>query len=175
MTVHQQSFETLSFYRGFANVKKPTTPLIFTTRKDRIPRDMPEDLHNAANEWFFRKFGIYFRSQALFVTGSKFIALNYAKEEGFVARIIPLGDYRICWSRKNSDLLFLRTRPKGVTVESYLENSNYQVSDLGAAQASNHEVMLYCDTYVAIPIDLLNEDRVAIGSKILLPAILETF
>ena len=165
----QQSFETLSFYRGFINVQKPSTPLIFATRKNRTPRDMPEDLHNYSNEWFYRRFGVYYRSQALFVTGSKFIALNYAADRGFVARIIPLGTYRYCWSPKNSDLLFLRSRPENVTVESYLDSSEYREFDLEAARASGNEVMLYCDSYVAIPIDLLSEDRIEVTSNILLP------
>ncbi len=163
------SFETLSFYRGFSNAQTPSAPLILKTRKDRRPRDMPEDLHNRANEWFNKKFGIYYRSEALFVSGSKFIAQNYAKDSGFVARIIPLDAYKFCWSPKNSDLLFLRTKPENITVESYLEGSAYQESDLEAARTSSHELMLYCDAYVAIPVDMLDSEAPASGSSILLP------
>lgn len=164
-----QTFETLPFYRGFSNTRKPSTPLILKTRKDRVPLHMPKDLHSAANDWFNRKFGIQYRSQALFLTGSKFIAQNYAKDNGYVARILPLGAYRFCWSAKNSDLLFLRTKPDNVTVESYLEDSMYQEDELGAAQASSHELMLYCDTYVAIPIDLLEDEGTKVLSGLLLP------
>lgn len=162
------SFETNNFYRGFSNSVAPLTPILCRTRKDRRPRDMPIELHESADNWFAQRFGIQYRSQAVFVTGSKFIAQNYAKDSGFVARIIPVGDYNFCWSPRNSDLLFLRTRREHVTVESFLDNSEYKELDLQSACASGNEVMLFCDNYIAIPVNLLANRDERWESKILL-------
>jgi len=163
------SFENLAFFRGFSLKEPPQTPVLFRTRKDRRPRDLHVDLHQQADEWFKNKFGVPYRSQAVFVTSSRFVAENYAADKGFVARIIPIGNYRFCWSPKNSDLLFLQTSLGNLTVEDYLNGSNYQESDLLLAHQTAHEVMLYCDSYIAIPINLLeNPERTEDRTLILL-------
>jgi hypothetical protein len=163
-----ESFETLAFYRGLSNGDCPTAPVIIRTRKDRKPRDLPLHIHDQADSWFNHRFGIRYRSQAVFVTGSRFIAQNYANSPRHVVRVIPLGAYRYCWSPKNSDLLFYRTKQDTIAVEDYLESSGYAESGLRSACTSGNEVMLFCDSYIAIPVGLLDPSTVDTAKPLIL-------
>lgn len=149
------SFETLAFYRGISSPFNIEHPSMRRVRKDRVPRNMSHELHGRADTWFYEKFGVRYRSQALFVTSSSFIATNYAATQGAVVRVIPVGPYRYCWSKKRSDLLFFNASENKTTIEEYLDDSNYIETDLKDAFSSGNEVMLYCEQYVAIPIGLL--------------------
>lgn len=163
-----ESFETLAFYRGLSNISGMVAPFIIKTRKDRKPRDLPKYIHERADAWFNQQFGVRYRSQAAFVTGSRFIAQNYAKSSGNVVRVIPLGAYSYCWSPKNSDLLFYHAKQTSIEVEAYLSSSEYTESGLGSACASGNEVMLFCDSYVAIPVHLLNREATDTAKSIVL-------
>lgn len=143
-----ESFETLQFFRGIANVV--SHPFVTTTRKDRRPRDMPVDLHAAADEWFLKRFGVKFRSQALFVTSRLVIASGYGQQ---TVRILPLGNYRYCWSRTTSDLLAILKDAKASQVHALLDAAQYVDCALTEAHHTGHEVMLFCDEYVAIPVE----------------------
>lgn len=150
------SFETLSFYRGFSKGISET-PVVRTTRMNRVPRDIPMGIHTEADEWFYRKFGVRYRSQALFVTSSLLTAATYAldKDVKNVARVIPLGPYRICWSDQRSDLVFACAQTSPADIAQYLDSSGYVETDLNAAHERGHEVMLHCERYIMIPANLL--------------------
>lgn len=143
-----ESFETLPFLRGIATVI--SHPFVAPTRKDRRPRDLALDLHEAADDWFLKRFGVRFRSQSIFVTSVRVVASGYGPQ---TVRILPLGNYRYCWSRSTSDLLSIL---KGATVgqvQGLLDAAQYVDVDLAAAHREGHEVMLHCDDYVAIPFE----------------------
>lgn len=156
-----ESFETLEFFRGMS---KPLTngnnPVIISTNKNRQPKDMPIHLHNQADKWFETEFGIRYRSQALFVTSSKFIATQYAKDKDsqYVFRIIPLGSYKFCWSSNHADLLAYLQVEKNMSITEFLNKANYSESALKAAHDSGHELMLFCEKYIAIPCTLLLDE-----------------
>lgn len=63
----------MNLYRGFKSI--PEIGAIKKVRKDRKPRDLDINTHNKVDEYFYEKFGIKFRSQSLFCTGS----INNAK------------------------------------------------------------------------------------------------
>jgi len=69
-------------------------------RKDRIPTDTPLPLHNAIDDWFFKKFGVRSRSNALFATFDHQSAVSY----GNVYCIFPIGAYTVISSHKYYDL-----------------------------------------------------------------------
>ena len=146
------SFESLKFLRGVGQDIQIDRPTIHKTRMDRRPRDLALRLHEEANQWFDDKFGIRYRSQALFVTGSWTSARVYAASDEHVMRIIPLTPYRFCWSATLRDLLEYHTSANiGESMKDFLERNMYSEDDLRAANVSGHEVMLHCTEYVAIP------------------------
>jgi hypothetical protein len=154
------SFETLAFHRGVATGEAPMTPLIVNPRKDRLPKNTPLEVHERADKWFETKFGVRYRSQAVFVTSKEFIAAAYAASPQHVVRVIPLGDYRYCWSPKVYDFLAASIDPSNAKdIEGFLDRSGYIESDLRAAHAAGYEVMIFCERYVAIPLSLLKEER----------------
>lgn len=91
-----ESFEKTVFYRGLTATSLCKAPFIKHVRKDRKPRKFPSVLDAEADNWFLKEFGIRYRSQALFLTGSKFVAQGYASNPDNVVRVIPIGLYSCC-------------------------------------------------------------------------------
>lgn len=58
--------------------------------------------------------------------------------------------------------------PAGSDIENYLDSALYREDDLAAAHRSQHEVMLYCESYVAIPVAFLNMQSEPDSPRILL-------
>lgn len=165
------SFEALCFYRGMSSKYPTDRPYIREPRRDRRPRDSSPSFHEIADEWFFGRFGVKYRSQGTFVTANKLTATAYAASPGHVARVVPLSEYTYCWSPQVSDLLFKAkelANADPTAVRHFLESAQYQESDLALAHESGHEVMLHCSRYVAIPVDLLPEAAQQARSGILL-------
>ena len=148
-------------------------PLIKEPRRNRRPKDSPENFHQAADKWFLQKFGISYRSQGVFVTSRRLTAQAYAASPAHTMRIVPISAYRYCWSTKVSDLLFAAKKMINASEEEihqFLLGAGYQDHSLEEAHASGHEVMLYCERFVAIPAGLLpNSDRGEGQSAIVLP------
>ena len=152
------TFETLPFYRGVSTKYPTDRPTILTPRSNRLPRNSSPEFHKAANQWFERRFGIPYRSRGVFLTSRVTLARSYAKTPAHVMRILPISTYQYCWSPKISDLLYGATRlatSSASAIEAYLDAAQYCEDGLREAHAAGHEVMLYCQQYVAIPIGLL--------------------
>lgn len=150
------TFENLEFYRGLSKEHDLTKPTILCTRKDRMPRDLPEHIHAAADQWFLDEFGVKYRSQSLFVTSGLNVAAAYAYSSSHIARILPLGDYSFCWSTHVRDMMELFIGNSSMnSVRDELASANYIQSDLCSAHGSGHEVMLFCEKYICIPLGLI--------------------
>ncbi|MBN3793593.1 hypothetical protein [Burkholderia sp. Ac-20392] len=152
------TFETLSFYRG-VSVKYRTDQLsLIVPRRDRRPKDSSQHFHDIADEWFKIRFGIPYRSHGVFLTSRFVTASAHAATVDHVMRVIPVGAYKYCWSPEVKDLLFAAKRfassPRD-EIGEYLESVRYQEVDLQDAQHSGHELMLFCERYVAIPTGIL--------------------
>ncbi|WP_156368605.1 hypothetical protein [Duganella sp. Leaf61] len=146
------SFESLKFFRGVGEDILVDRPTIHKTRMDRRPRDLALGLHEEADNWFNMRFGVRYRSQALFITGSWTAARAYAASDQHVVRIIPAEQYRFCWSATLRDLLeYHTTANANESISNFLERNLYSEDDLKAANVSGHEVMLHCSEYIAIP------------------------
>ncbi len=149
------TFESLVFYRGMSKEYPTDRASLVVPRKDRRPRNSSLAFHEAADQWFESRFGVRYRSQAVFVTASPVAALVYAASPLHVMRVIPLSTYKYCWSPAVSDLIFAATKYANGTheqVNAYLDQAMYRESELNEAHASGHEVMLSCERYVAIPV-----------------------
>lgn len=150
------SFENLIFFRGASANYDRFTCSVNRVRKNRQPRDTQLHLHAAADDWFLRKFGIRFRSQALLLSSMQSTATAYAASPESVFRVLPLDGYTYCWSPNVADMLQLidaTTTPENLCQK--LETANYRIEDLKSAHDSGNEVMLVCEEYLAIPIALL--------------------
>lgn len=152
------TFESLAFYRGMSSEYPADKISLVVPLKNRRPRNSSLAFHEAADQWFEYRFGVRYRSQAVFVTAKPEAALVYASSPSQVMRVIPLSTYKYCWSPYVSDLLFAATQYASGSPEevgAYLDQAKYRESELNDAHESNHEVMLLCERYIAIPVGLL--------------------
>lgn len=129
---------------------------VHVTRKDRHPRDLSPEIHASANEWLMKNFGVFYRSQSVFVTSDLNVAVAYADSSAQVARVVPIDNYSFCWSKqlRNMMELFIGGVVIG-RVHQELDAAGYTKSDLSSAHSSGHEVILFCDSYLSIPQNLL--------------------
>jgi hypothetical protein len=165
------TFESLPFFRGVSDRYPIDKPLVLTPRRDRRPRNSSGVFHRVADSWFKSRFGVYYRSQGLFVTSQRLSASTYGATADHVVRVVPLSSYRYCWSPIVSDLLFAATRlatAETTEIERYLHDACYRESGLDEAHVKGHEVMLYCERYVGIPVALLRNCADASSSILLL-------
>lgn len=164
------TFETLEFYRGMSNQYPIDRPVLVETRKNRVPRDTIPEVHIAADDWFNKRFGVRYRSQSVFLTSRCAVARGYGATPEHAFRVLPLGQYSFCWSPVADDMLKLMY--DGVQAKdcpARLEAARYSENDLLEAHDSGHEVMLFCERYVAIPIGLFDlKSNVPEVSKIII-------
>lgn len=149
------TFESLVFYRGVSKDNPTDYPYVKTTRKDRKPRASSEHFHKIADQWFLENFGVAYRSQAIFTTSLALSAGTYAASEKHLVRVIPISAYKYCWSPIISDLLFTAkdyAKANEEDINLKLDSAGYREDDLLEAHKSGHEVMLFCDEYICIPV-----------------------
>lgn len=109
-------------------------------------------VHDLANQFFVKKFGTPFRN-GIFATGDKMFAGEYGRQ---VVIIIPIGEFKFCWSPVTDDMVMIlpakSTSPDFDDSLQYFYKSldEYQDTDLKAAIASTHEIMLYCNECLMI-------------------------
>lgn len=154
------SFEVLPFYRGISRVISSPHPYLSRPRTNRLPKNSPINFHSVADEWFFSRFGVRYRSNSVFLTSNLITANSYTPDTNNVVRVIPISKYRFCWSPKVSDLYWVATRlgsASSTHIQAELSSLGYIESDLCGAFLTGHELMLNCDQYIAIPNRLLNE------------------
>jgi hypothetical protein len=122
------------------------------TAQDRIPKDMPIKNHLAMDKFFKLKFGIKFRSQSVFTTGS----FGHASSYGLVHMIFPVGDYKFVWGKDVEDAFDRFGDMDHQELYNYLVNEKdvYIDTDLPKAISSQNEIMVHCDYYYALPIDM---------------------
>lgn len=143
---------------------------IRNVKKNRIPTDMPLEIHSILDQWFQEKFNHKFRSNATFVTSARKIAAMYGDPYAF----FPIGDFKFVWSPEVDDLFgnlqrFIRTKlnqnpefnslrnalanDKKQTfeyVKKFINNAKYTNKNLTNAATSNNEIMIHCDQYVVV-------------------------
>lgn len=133
-----------------------------SVRKDRNPKDTPKIVHDLVDDYFEDKFGYRPRSESVFTTGLK----NEASRYGMVYLIFPIGKYKILWSSMVEDLyqklennisLYLASAGQITTTEKqivYQILGTYKQGDLKGAIIEWREVMLHCDKYIMISVEL---------------------
>lgn len=80
--------------------------------EDRRPKNTPERVHNAVNNWFEQRFGHPWRN-GIFTTGKRSVASNY----GNVYVCLPIGQFEFLYSPAVVDLFaLLRDHPYASTL-----------------------------------------------------------
>ena len=163
-------------YRGM-RVYYGADAVVKGVRTKRRPLTTHDAIHQAADEFFDEKFGVKFRSQAIFAVGDEGIAEGY----GDVYAVFPLDDVKICWSDLVSDMTAFTHRELGLmnkevdgkTVQVHavsvlsdeeiakrtkeiLSGADYQVNPSSLKRQyfsrlyKKYEVMISCDEYLAV-------------------------
>lgn len=141
-----------SLYRGF---KQPLTSALQVNifrQCPRTPTHTSFEVHEYADEWFFRKFGIKARSTTIICSTD----FSQARSFGVSYRITANGAFAIIYSPLVRDFLEYETElssPSQGDVWAWLEEKKYTM-----VMAAEHiesgflgEVMLCCESYSAIP------------------------
>lgn len=110
--------------------------------------------HTVAGAWMHEKFGLNYRSYALFCTGDREVASRYASLPACaLISIEPIGEYSLCYSEKCMDLyghfLFMPQLSDDAIRES-LEDLNFKEfrnSGIDPAAESGCEVMLFANKF----------------------------
>lgn len=97
----QRDNENQWIYRGIDESQYPQEGFvaIHQPRTDRKPKDSNAILHRALDRKFLEEYGIPYRSEGLFVTGSQITARTYGKP----VLILPEGKFQFCWGLQVSD------------------------------------------------------------------------
>lgn len=160
--------DKLPLYRGTTKKIYGLTKL--KVRKNRIPKDTSEEIHTILNDSFKFLSGIYYRSEAIFVTGSRRIAYDY----GNLYMIFPIGKFNYAWSSlvedafswfaegENSEVVtngIIKYDPNDL--QKYYDDlydfilsgkAEYKFdTGLQQAAASGREIMIKCDEYYLVP------------------------
>jgi hypothetical protein len=79
-------------WRGDRRTQASTVQISNPTGRE--PTDTDALVHDIANEWFGRRFGVEYRSEALFASGDKGMATQY----GTPCMVFPKGQFQFCYS-----------------------------------------------------------------------------
>jgi len=115
-------------------------------RKNRKPLDTPTDLHYKADDYFLEKFGWKARSSGLFVNP---ILGNTSGFGSDTYAVFPLKYKQFLYSPKIPDLY-----TKVLQWDKYKDT--YTDKNLCKALSDTHEIMIDCDSYYAINVDVFS-------------------
>lgn len=129
--------------------------------KNRKPKNMPLFFHNAADNWFLKRFGVKYRSNVVMCTGEWSIAEGY----GDVYAIFPVGSFSVCWSGVVQDLFGHMSShypgdPDSETdVQDFLDSLGYQVGDLKGAIKSQNELLINCRSFIRVRVKSQHQEK----------------
>jgi hypothetical protein len=172
-------------FRGMHGASLSTMFSKYPVMKDRLPLDTDEKLHDHADDWFYKKFKIRFRTQATFASGSQRVAEEYG--DPFI--IFPIGKFDYCYSNIYGDMTnalmdglqkMIEQVPRdqkqhviddvdGEYAEEILEDGHYKLNTGLATFITKYpksEVMIHCDYYYALPIRRFEDEYRAIAAEI---------
>lgn len=120
----------------------------YQTNQFRKPKDMPLSVHQYIDNWFLNKFGIKYRSQAVFGTGSMMLAAEY----GSPHMMLPIGNFNFCWTPILEDLYKEFDGADAMygqeAINKWMSSLQYRQNDnLKLAIESGNEIMISCDEY----------------------------
>lgn len=135
-----------------------------TVRKNRHPRDSSPFAHRLVDDWFYEKFGIRPRSQAVFCSSSRSVAKAY----GTVCYMFPVGEFKFIWgtlnehnfilrdtrvlTRQIEDAMHTRKAEKAKeTTDEVMCQVTWHTANFQEAQALGAEISIFCDEVILVP------------------------
>lgn len=120
--------------------------------ENRAAMGTPGHIHKGLNQIFTQKFGAPMRN-GLATTGSRSNASAFAESENHICKIIPIGDFKFCWSPNIDDLgskffMYYGNFDEMPSAESLADQ--FINTDLKEAIQSGNEVSIYCDRCIII-------------------------
>jgi len=121
-------------------------------RKNRKPMDTPLNMHLLMDDWFYEKFGIRSRSNAVFCSFDETTASVY----GYAFLIFPIGKYKAVSSKIIEDLFnaISAIRRKGHKEEKALGKELTKTLNIGnytdKLTYHENEIMVTCKEYYVI-------------------------
>jgi hypothetical protein len=111
--------------------------------ENRVPVNMPLNAQQEMDDCFENSFGVRFRQQSLFCTGSFEVAKSYAGDFGEVRVIRPESRFCFCWGVHSDDLYFEYCKMKDFErIPDFIERLIFKTDDLHHAIQSGNEIML---------------------------------
>jgi hypothetical protein len=131
---------------------------VLKPRVDRKPLDMRDEAKQLIDAATLDRFGWAGRSEGLFVTGNRHMADNY----GSLSIIYPIGDFKFIWNTKVADNFAPLSLWRGFNDDAKVKaiegvTKDFTDQNLEAAITSGHEIMIKCDSYVALMPGLGND------------------
>ena len=140
---------------------------IKSVRKNRNPRDTSKNYHIKFDNYFFKKFGIKYRSQSVFCQAStKMVGDGYGD---FKYIIFPIDDYKMCYSPKIKDLVVIDPNVgngQWNLFKKYISSNNHLFNSRGSLKS------LYFKLFV-IYLDYPNEFKTIKNSDTILSSLRE--
>ncbi|MFW6001933.1 MAG: hypothetical protein ACOCQD_01180 [archaeon] len=142
----------------YSGRRKDEDYFIGKVRKNRDPKDTPQQIHDIADNYFKEYYGIKLRSNSLFCTMSRREAMAHGDN---IYIVFPMGDYKIFYNPNVRDLFteiakFL-TPMNEIKSEKSLEELKKHLDDVIQgylqglpAMETEVEIMLYGKKYLAI-------------------------
>lgn len=113
--------ERTAIFRGSDNIStEPGELKAIPVNKNRRPLTTPMAIHQAADEYMEKQFGVKFRSQSVFVTPDSGIAEEYGRGTYLV---FPIGEFKYLWSPSVQDFYYIAQRD-GADVLITVANEN---------------------------------------------------
>ncbi|WP_236179222.1 hypothetical protein [Pseudomonas mosselii] len=139
-----------NLYRGFSGQLTAPEQVNIFYNTPRTPKDTHMKIHEAADRWFFEKFGIYARSRALICTTDLSQAFSY----GITYQITPEPPSPIVYSTSVRDFLEHQIDLDILTEESireWLDKMNFKLVHNTSEIDQNFfgEVMVFCEKFRA--------------------------
>lgn len=149
------------FYRGVELPFHPDSPKAYLakTRKNRRPLDTNFRVHEIADDYFLKKYGVRFRSQGIFTLRNEDLASFY----GNTFMFFPLGKVNYIWSETQMDLgasllgkefHFPSSQKLKSVIHEIIDNAKYHFNEdlnlIRDPQFTRNEVVVDCENYVLV-------------------------
>lgn len=140
------------FYRGFSEYFSNGTQKNVFRNTPRCPTNTNKFVHEVADDWFNKNFGVFARSKTVLCSSDFAQAAKYKSENGSIATINPKGDFRIIYSESVVDFLnyvFDIEKITATNIENWLQQSDYKCIKnlMEMPPCFKGEVMIDCDSY----------------------------
>ncbi|KPH94807.1 hypothetical protein AMS58_09830 [Pseudoalteromonas porphyrae] len=144
----------MKLYRGLGSPKEDGIHKNWYLDKARKPRDSYTNVHQVADDWFNKTFGIKARSQTIFCSTYIGQTKDYTGTQGYTVEVtIPDDEYTLVYSPNVHDFCEIEDKISNLNnddeIITWLQKQDYRrIEDIHELPSNfKGEVMLYCERY----------------------------